>query len=100
MIRTLVEEKQTMVSTDKYLPSKRENANNQNWKGNNKKFKQTYIWCCGSVVDGVKYKAAAMVWNQDYGIVLVIGYGAVGSRVCDQNQKILKLIISFSFSQL
>ena len=43
------------------------------------------------MVDGVKYKAAAMVWNQDYGIVLVIGYGAVGSRVCDQNQKNLEI---------
>ena len=69
--------------------------NNQNWKGNNNKSRQTFVWCCGSVVDGGSCGAAAEGWDCIDGIGPIGSYEVVGGRVCSQHQNILKLM-SFS----
>ena len=50
--QTLGKYKQTIASSEKDCPSKVKNVNNQNWKGKNKKYGQTYVWCCNSAVGG------------------------------------------------
>ena len=98
--RTLVEDKQAIASPEKDHLRKGKNANNQNWKGKNKKSGQTAVWCCGSSFDWGSCGASASGQDQNYGIRPVGGYGAVGDRVCDRNQNILKLMSSLKFSQL
>ena len=90
MSRTLVEDKHKIASFEKDLPNKGKYANNQNWKGKNKKYGQRYFWCCDNAFDGSSCgdTAAGQDWN--YGIGTVGSYGTVGRKVCDWHQKILK----------
>ena len=92
MIRILVEDKQKLASWEKYHLYKGRNTNNQNWKGNNNKCGKIYVWCWGSEVDGGSCAAVAAGRDRNYGIGLVGGYVAVGDRMCDQHQNILKLM--------
>ena len=77
-----------------------ENTNNHNWKCNKNKYGKTDVICCVGGFDGGICGAAAAVWDRNYGIGLVGGYGDVGGRVCVLHQNILKLMVCLDFSLL
>ena len=63
----------------------------------NDKYGQTYFWCCGITVDGVRCGAATTGCDRNYGIGSVGVYGDMGGRVCGRHQNILILMICFIF---
>ena len=69
MRRTLVVDKQTIKSKEKYSLSKGKNTNNQNCKGNkNNKSGKTAVLCCSSGVEGGRCEADDMGRDWYYGI--------------------------------